>query len=244
MSWVDIAKDIKEFLMTRRARLRPEEFGLSAGRRRRVPGLRREEVAQLAGVSSEYYTKIERGNVAGVSDEVLHAVARALRLTDDETAHFFNLARAAVATRGVTRARRSSQPTMPDGMQALMDSMLDAPAIVMTGGLDVLAANPLGRALYAPVFDRATGTPNLARFVFFDPPPSSSSPSGKRQPTRRSDCFRPRPHALRIRLPSRRSSVNWQLAAMNSAPAGLLTMSPHTGTAPSDSATGQSVNSR
>jgi hypothetical protein len=86
-----------------------------------------------------------------------------------ETAHFFNLARAAVATRGGTRARRSSQPTIPDGMQALMDSMLDAPAIVMTGGLDVLAANPLGRALYAPVFDRATGTPNLARFVFFDP---------------------------------------------------------------------------
>jgi len=166
---VDIAKDIREFLMTRRARLRPDEVGLAAGHRRRVPGLRREEAAQLAGVSSEYYTKIERGNVVGVSDDVLRAVAHALRLTDDETAHFFNLARAAVATRGGTRTRRTSQQTIPDGMQALLDSMLDAPAIVMTGSLDVLAANPLGRALYAPVFDRATGIPNLARFVFFDP---------------------------------------------------------------------------
>lgn len=166
---MDIAKDIKEFLMIRRARLKPHDVGLSHGLRRRVPGLRREEVAQLAGVSSEYYTKIERGNVAGVSDDVLHAVARALQLTDDETAHFFDLARAAVATGGGTRARRLSQPTIPDGMQDLMDSMLNAPAIVMTGSLDILAANPLGRALYAPVFDRATGTPNLARFIFFDP---------------------------------------------------------------------------
>ncbi|MBV9513906.1 MAG: helix-turn-helix domain-containing protein [Mycobacteriaceae bacterium] len=166
---MDIAKDIKEFLTTRRARLQPDEVGLSPGPRRRVPGLRREEVAQLAGVSSEYYTKIERGNVTGVSDDVLHAIAHALRLTDDETAHLFNLARAAVTTRGGTRARRTSQPTIPDGMQDLMDSMLDAPAIVMTGSLDILAANPLGRALYGPVFDRATGTPNLARFIFFDP---------------------------------------------------------------------------
>lgn len=168
VSWVDIAKDIREFLMTRRARLRPEDVGLPAGHRRRVSGLRREEAAQLAGVSTEYYTKIERGNVAGVSDDVLRAVAHALRLTDDETAHFFNLARAAVATRGGARTRRTGQQIIPDGLQALMDSMVDAPAIVMSGSLDVLAANPLGRALYAPVFDRATGVPNLARFVFFD----------------------------------------------------------------------------
>ena len=94
---MNLAKDIREFLMTRRARIGPEHVGLPSGRRRRVPGLRREEVAQLAGVSTEYYTQIERGNVGGVSDEVLHAVARALQLSDDETAHFFDLARAVIA---------------------------------------------------------------------------------------------------------------------------------------------------
>jgi transcriptional regulator with XRE-family HTH domain len=165
---VDIAKDIRDFLMTRRGRLGPDEVGLLPGHRRRVPGLRREEAAQLAGVSTEYYTKIERGNVAGVSDDVLRAVAKALRLTDDETVHFFDLARAAVATRGGTRAKRTSAPKIPDGVQALMDNMIDSPAIVMNGGLDILAANSLGRALYAAVFERATGVPNLARFVFFD----------------------------------------------------------------------------
>ncbi|OBH59697.1 transcriptional regulator [Mycobacterium mantenii] len=165
---MDIAKDIKEFLMTRRARIGPEQMGLPAGRRRRVPGLRREEVAQLAGVSTEYYTQIERGHVAGVSDDVLHAVARALRLTDDETIHFFDLVRAAIGTRAVARGRRAANPTIPDGVQALIDGMTASPAIVMNGSLDILAANRLGRALYAPMFDRATGVPNFARFIFFD----------------------------------------------------------------------------
>ncbi|OBH54125.1 transcriptional regulator [Mycobacterium colombiense] len=164
---MDIAKDIKEFLMTRRARIGPEELGLPAGRRRRVPGLRREEVAQLAGVSTEYYTQIERGNVAGVSDDVLHAVARALRLTDDETTHFFDLVRATIATR-VARVKRGTSQTIPEGVQALIDGMAASPAIVMNGSLDILAANRLGRALYAPIFDRAAGMPNFARFIFFD----------------------------------------------------------------------------
>jgi transcriptional regulator with XRE-family HTH domain len=165
---MDIAKDIREFLMTRRARIKPAEVALPSGPRRRVPGLRREEVAQLAGVSTEYYTQIERGNVTGVSDDVLNAVARALRLSDDETVHFCNLARAAITTRGVTRPKRGSRQHVPDGLQALIDSMTTSPAIVMNGSLDILAANSLGRALYAPVFDRATGAPNLARFIFFD----------------------------------------------------------------------------
>ena len=165
---IDIAKDIKEFLMTRRARIGPEQAGLPRGQRRRVPGLRREEVAQLAGVSTEYYTQIERGNVAGVSDDVLHAVARALRLSDDETVHFFDLARAVVGNRAITRGKRGASHKIPDGVQALIDGMTGSPAIVMTGSLDVVAANTLGRALYAPVFERATGTPNLARFIFFD----------------------------------------------------------------------------
>ena len=165
---MDIAKDIREFLMSRRARITPEQVGLTPGRRRRVPGLRREEIAQLAGVSTEYYTQIERGNVAGVSDDVLQAVARALQLSDDETAHFFDLTRAATGGRAAGRSRRPTAPRMPAGAQALMDSMTLAPAVVITGSLDIIAANSLGRALYGPVFDRAAGVPNLARFIFFD----------------------------------------------------------------------------
>ena len=165
---MDIAKGIRDFLTTRRARITPEEVGLPPGRRRRVPGLRREEVAQLAGVSTEYYIQIERGKVGGVSDEVLRAVATALRLSDDETVHFFDLARAAIGGREVTRSKRTAGHSVPDGVQALMDSMVGSPAIVMNGSLDILTANALGRALYAPLFDRATGAPNLARFVFFD----------------------------------------------------------------------------
>jgi transcriptional regulator with XRE-family HTH domain len=130
--------------------------------------LRREEVAQLAGVSTEYYTQIERGNVGGVSDDVLHAVARGLQFTDDETTHFFDLVRAAIGARPVTRARRGASQPIPDGVQGLIDNLGTSPAIVMNGSLDILAANRLGRALYGPVFDRATGVPNLARFIFFD----------------------------------------------------------------------------
>lgn len=165
---MDIAKDIREFLMSRRAKITPDQVGLNPGVRRRVPGLRREEAAQLAGVSTEYYTQIERGNVGGVSDDVLHAVSRALRLSEDETVRLFDLARAAAGTRTVARAKRAAVQNVPDGVQALMDSMVGSPAIVMDGTLDIVAANPMGRALYAPVFDRSVGRPNLAKFVFFD----------------------------------------------------------------------------
>ncbi|MDT5278409.1 MAG: hypothetical protein QOG95_5341 [Mycobacterium sp.] len=166
---MDIAKDIKEFLMTRRAKISPRDVGLPPGQRRRVAGLRREEVAQLAGVSTEYYTQIERGNVAGVSDDVLRAVTAALRLTDDETIHFFDLVRAVIGTRVVTRAKRGAGHKIPDGVQSLIDNMANSPAIIMNGRLDIVAVNSLGRALYAPVFERATDVPNLARFIFFDP---------------------------------------------------------------------------
>ncbi|ORV97486.1 helix-turn-helix domain-containing protein [Mycobacterium kyorinense] len=165
---MDVGKDIKGFLMSRRARITPEQVGLPSGRRRRVPGLRREEVAQLAGVSIEYYTQIERGHVSGVSDEVLDAVARALRLTEAEATHLFDLARAATAKPGKTRSPRRADRAVPGGVQALLDSMVTAPAVVINGHLDIVAANTLGRALYAPVFDRGNTTPNLARFVFFD----------------------------------------------------------------------------
>nr|WP_257890877.1 helix-turn-helix transcriptional regulator [Rhodococcus sp. USK10] len=107
-----------------------------------MPGLRREEVAQLAGVSIEYYTQIERGNVAGVSDDVLHSIARALRLTEEETAHLFDLVRAAGTTTGAARSPRRADRTIPDGVQALIDGMVDSPAVVLNGHLDIVAANP------------------------------------------------------------------------------------------------------
>lgn len=194
--------------MTRRARLRPEDAGLPFGHRRRVPGLRREEVAQLSGVSTEYYTKIERGKLAGVSDEVLNAVARALRLTDDETAHFFNLARAAAATRIGAATRRTNQHTVPDGMQALMDSMHDAPAIVMTGCLDILAANPWD--------ERCMHRCSSGRPAYRTSPVSYSLPrqpticflSGKQRQTKQSDCCELRPHARLNHPPSHKSLAN------------------------------------
>lgn len=165
---MDIANDIRDFLMTRRVGLPPGHLGLPPGRRRRVPGLRREEVAHLAGVSIDYYTQIERRHVTGVSDEVLYAVARALRLGEAESTHLFDLVRAATNRGDRTRAPRRSGPAVPDGVQDLLDSMVTAPAVVLSGHLDVVAANALGRALHAPLFARTRGTPNLARFVFFD----------------------------------------------------------------------------
>ncbi|MEM6108393.1 helix-turn-helix transcriptional regulator [Mycobacterium sp. 050272] len=165
---MDVAKDIKDFLMSRRARITPEAVGLPPGRRRRVPGLRREEVARLAGVSIDYYTQVERGNVAGVSDDVLHAVAGALRLGEAEETHLFDLVRAVTGKGARTRSVAPAGRTVPEGVQALLDSMVTAPAIVINGHLDVVTANTLGRALYAPVFARARATPNLARFMFLD----------------------------------------------------------------------------
>ncbi|AII08071.1 MULTISPECIES: helix-turn-helix domain-containing protein [Rhodococcus] len=164
---MEIAKEIKDFLTTRRARITPDQVGLPAGGRRRVAGLRREEVALLAGVSAEYYVQIERGGVAGVSDEVLDAIATALRLDDEETKHLFTLARAA-ATKPRRRKPAKARVEMPEPVQALVDAMITAPAVVQNGLLDIVGANALGRALYADVYDRVDGAPNLARFIFLD----------------------------------------------------------------------------
>ena len=168
MECVDNRNDIRAFLASRRARITPERAGLpNFGGRRRVPGLRREEVALLAGVSPDYYTRLERGNLGGVSDGVLDAIARALQLDEAEHAHLTDLARASNAP---ARARRRpvSQRIRP-GVQQLLDAMTDAPAFVRNGRLDVLTANRLGYALYAPVFDNPAVPPNLARFAFLDP---------------------------------------------------------------------------
>lgn len=165
---METAKDIRDFLKTRRAKITPDRVGLPSSGRRRVPGLRREEVAFLAGVSAEYYIQIERGHVSGVSEEVLHAIATALQLDEVETAHLFDLARAAgKAGRKPSRAR-SPRRQVPQSVQALMDTMVGAPAIVQNAHLDIVAANPLGRALYGPVYAHQDAPPNLAHFIFLD----------------------------------------------------------------------------
>jgi len=163
---MDAVNDIAEFLASRRARITPEQAGLPSYGKRRVPGLRREEVASLAGVSADYYRRLERGHVSGVSELVLEALARALQLDDAERAHLFDLARAAspMAPKRSRPARKRVRPVV----QRLIDQ-IEAPAIVSTVYGDYLAANTLGRALYAPVFDSPEQPANSGRFTFLDP---------------------------------------------------------------------------
>jgi transcriptional regulator with XRE-family HTH domain len=163
---VDAAADLSDFLITRRANITPEQVGLPTYGTRRVKGLRREEVASLAGVSVEYYKRLERSNVSGVSDTVLDALAHALQLDDAERTHLFDLARAANPSAPRQR-RRSSPRAVRPGLQQVLDS-IDAPATLSNGRGDYLAANTLGRALYAPVFDGREQPPNSARFTFLD----------------------------------------------------------------------------
>jgi transcriptional regulator with XRE-family HTH domain len=161
--------DVRDFLVTRRARITPQQAGLQFyGGNRRVPGLRREEVAMLAGVSADYYTRLEKGNLTGVSDSVLEAIAGALQLSEAERLHLFDLARTA-NTSPARAARRRPAPEVRPGIRLILDGMTDTPAFVRNGRLDILAINPLGRALYSPVFAHPGSPPNLARFNFFDP---------------------------------------------------------------------------
>jgi len=164
---VDATSDIAEFLSSRRARITPEQAGLPAFGKRRVPGLRREEVASLAGVSIDYYKRLERGNLSGVSEQVLEALAGALQLDDAERTHLFDLARAAGPTPPRARRSQTKQPVRPV-VQRILDSM-DTPAIVRNTRSDYVGANQLGRALYAPVFDSREQPANSARFLFLDP---------------------------------------------------------------------------
>jgi transcriptional regulator with XRE-family HTH domain len=148
---VDAKREVREFLTSRRARITPEQVGVTSYGERRVPGLRREEVAVLAGVSVDYYTRLERGNLSGVSEGVLEALARALQLDEAERAHLFDLARAAQPTTP-TRRRRRRQRVRP-GVQRMLDAMTGAPAFVCNPRLDILATNRLGRALYSEMFE-------------------------------------------------------------------------------------------
>src|SRR5215207_5104920 len=163
---------MREFLSTRRDRITPQQAGLPnyGGERRRVPGLRREEVALLAGVSTDYYTRLERGNATGVSDSVVDGVARALQLDEAERNHLYDLIRTSGGS-GPPRRRPTSRGEIRPTVQRVVDSMHATPAVVSNGRLDILHANALGRALFAPVFAFADPNrpPNSARFVFLDP---------------------------------------------------------------------------
>lgn len=165
---VDNREQVRAFLTRRRAKVAPEQVGLPAGGDRRVPGLRRGEVAALAGVSIEYYARLERGNLAGASEGVLDAVATALRLDDAERAHLLDLARAANESPVLRPRRRSSRSAISPLLQQTLDAITAGPAFVRNGRMDLLATNALARVFYAPAY-AASGTPaNLARFQFFD----------------------------------------------------------------------------
>jgi transcriptional regulator with XRE-family HTH domain len=165
----DFRAEIREFLGTRRARVTPEQAGLPlyGGERRRVTGLRREEVALLAGISSEYYTRLERGNATGVSESVIEGIAQALQLDEAERIHLLDLLRGAGTTR--PPRRRPVQQRVRPAVQRVLDAMTGTPAFIISGRGDILATNPLGRALFAPVYADPMRPPNNARFVFLDP---------------------------------------------------------------------------
>ncbi|MFG3587400.1 helix-turn-helix transcriptional regulator [Streptomyces sp. NPDC047990] len=167
---MDTAHEIRDFLASRRARITPQQAGLAVygGANRRVPGLRREEVAMLAGVSIDYYVRLERGHLAGASEEVLDGLSRALQLDDAERAHLHDLA-AAQRHRPPRRAARKARTPVSASLTRVLDSMTDAPAFIRNGRLDILAANPLARALYAPLFTGSARPVNIARFQFLDP---------------------------------------------------------------------------
>ncbi|MEU4286844.1 helix-turn-helix transcriptional regulator [Kribbella sp. NPDC026596] len=163
---MSIKDDVREFLTSRRAKVTPEQAGLPTfGDKRRVTGLRREEVALLAGVSADYYTRLERGNLSGVSEQVLEALARALRLDDAERSHLLDLARA--STGPVRGSRRTAVSKVRPGVQLILDS-LTTPAYVRNARTDILAANDLAFALYDGILARDHLPLNLARFLFLD----------------------------------------------------------------------------
>ena len=168
---MDNRAEVREFLMTRRARLTPEQVGLTAGAGRRVPGLRRSEVAMLADVSVEYYSRLERGAISGVSVAVLDSVARALQLDDTERAHLFDLARAAdgIPASGRPRRRSTRDPATRPSLHWALEAFTDGIAVVRNAQSDVIAFNALGRAFYSPLIGDGGRTPNLARFQFLDP---------------------------------------------------------------------------
>ena len=196
---VDAKNEIREFLTSRRAKLTPDEVGLTSYGPRRVPGLRREEVAVLAGVSVPYYTRLERGNLSGVSESVLEALARALQLDEAERSHLFDLARAAQPT--TPARRRPRKERIRPSVQRMLDAITGAPAAVLNGRLDMLATNHLARGLYSEMYVDPVRPVNHARFVFLSPraPGLLSRLGARRQRHRRHPAHGGRSQPLRPR---------------------------------------------
>jgi transcriptional regulator with XRE-family HTH domain len=168
MASMDVRSEIREFLSSRRARISPAQAGLPAyGGNRRVKGLRREEVAMLAGVSVDYYVRMERGNLSGASENVLDALASALQLDEAERDHLYALARESGT--GTRRRTRKTQGNIRPSLQQVLDAITDAPAWIRNGRHDVLAMNQLARALYAPVLADPRRPANTTRFVYLNP---------------------------------------------------------------------------
>jgi transcriptional regulator with XRE-family HTH domain len=167
---MDTHDDLSAFLSSRRAKLSPEQAGIpDFGGRRRVPGLRREEVALIAGMSAEYYKRLERGNATGVSEAVIDGVSRALQLDEAEHSHLYDLIRAANSGAHPQRRRVTRKSLLTAGMQQTIDAMSTVPVFVQNGRLDAVATNRLGRALFSEMLDGVRPPVNAARFVFLDP---------------------------------------------------------------------------
>ena len=176
---MELKTEIREFLTSRRGRITPGKAGITAYGARRVPGLRRSELAALAGVSVEYYTRIERGNLSGVSDNVIEALAGALQLDDAERAHLFDLARANQPA-ATTRRRRATRQQVRPNVQWVLDSITGAAAFVSNGSHDILAANQLGEALWSPLYANVDRPVNSARYLFLDPTAREMYPDWER----------------------------------------------------------------
>ena len=158
--------DVREFLTSRRAKVRPDQVQLAPGPNRRVPGLRRTEVALLAGVSVEYYTRLERGDLTGVSDHVLRAIADALLMDEAERDHLHHLARAADPGPRRRSRRSNRRPVVRPSLQYTLDAIVGGPALVRNGRMDIIAANLLGRALYVDAYATQPHPVNISRYAF------------------------------------------------------------------------------
>lgn len=171
MAQMNNKAEVREFLMSRRARITPADVGLPLSQNRRVAGLRRSEVAMLADVSVEYYAKLERGDISGASTSVLESIARALLLNETEWMHLLNLARSANNTSAPHRTQHRSAPqsAVRPGLQIVLDAITGGPAFIRDRHQNLIATNPLGSMFYSPVFESCDGVPNLARFQFLEP---------------------------------------------------------------------------
>jgi len=239
---VDTKKEIQEFLTSRRAAITPEQAGVPSYGPRRVPGLRHEEVAVLAGVSVPYYTRLERGDVRGVSEGVLEALAGALQLDDAERAHLFDLARSAHPT-GAPERRRAPKPRIRPEIQWTLDAITGAAAYVGNDRLDILATNPLARALFSELYATPTRPANFARFCFLDPRAEAFYPDWNGAARTTTEILRAAAGLTQTTANYQTSSASSRPRATRSAPTGQSTTSASTPPPSSCSTTPSSASS-